>query len=176
MDTPEPDDPPFFNGTNLARRTLSHRQSSLFDRRVPKGISAREDPIPKFFFDHWDGQAIDRDDEGLELPDLDTAYLEAFRAATEMWIEALREVRNPGRERFEIRDAEGQLLLVLPFSEIIERGNGARRPPPSFGALMEAMERTRSLQAALGAQIDIAWSRIREARQALARLDAAGRG
>src|SRR5262249_27756959 len=85
-----------------------------------------------------------------------------------MWIEALREVRNPGRERFEIRDAEGQLLLVLPFSEIIERGNGARRPPPSFGALMEAMERTRSLQADVGAQIDIAWNRIREARQALA--------
>ena len=93
-----------------------------------------------------------------------------------MWIEALSEVRNPGRERFEIRDAGGQLLLVLPFSEIIDSGKGARRPPPSFGALMKAMERTRSLQAEVGAQIDIAWSRIREARQALARLDAAGRG
>ncbi len=135
-----------------------------------------EAPIPRFFFDHQGEHGLEPDEVGLELPDLDTAYLEAFRAATEVWIEALREVRNPGRERFEIRDAGGQLLLVLPFSEIIERGKGARRPPSSFGALMEAMERTRNLQAEVGAQIDIAWSYIREARQALGRLDAAGRG
>ena len=135
-----------------------------------------EAPIPRFYFDHSGPHGLDRDEVGLELPDLDTAYLEAFRAATEMWIEALGEVRNPSRERFEIRDAGGQLLLVLPFSEIIESGKGARHPPPSFAALLEAMERTRSLQAEVGAQINITWSHIREAKEALARLDVTARG
>jgi hypothetical protein len=38
------------------------------------------------------------------------------------------------------------------------------------------MERTRSLQAEVGAQINIAWSHIREAKEALARLDVAAPG
>ena len=48
-----------------------------------------EAPIPRFYFDHSGPHGLDRDEVGLELPDLDTAYLEAFQAATEMWIEAL---------------------------------------------------------------------------------------
>jgi hypothetical protein len=31
-----------------------------------------------------------------------------------MWVEALKERRNPSRERFEIRDTQGNVLLVLP--------------------------------------------------------------
>jgi hypothetical protein len=53
-----------------------------------------------------------------------------------MWIEALRQVRNPSHERFEIRDAAGTLLLVLPFSEVVESGRGRkRRAVPSFAPL-----------------------------------------
>src|SRR5262245_55996431 len=117
-------------------------------------------PIPLFFFDHYNGEYLDRDETGLVFPDLDSAYLEAIRAATEMWGEALLEVRNPGRERFEIRDLTGQVLLVLPFSEIIETGKGARRLPPSFAELTATAGRVRNLEGDVRAQIDLARSCI----------------
>ncbi len=133
--------------------------------------------IPRFFFDHYDSQGITRDDEGVDLPDLDTAYLEAFWAATEMWIEALRQVRNPSDERFEIRDAAGVVVLVLPFSEVLESGRGAkRRYPPDFTALRRIMDRTRVARDELTNEINLARERLRETKSALARLDAFARG
>jgi hypothetical protein len=110
------------------------------------------------------------------LPDVETAYLEAFQAATEMWIEALAEVRNPSRERFEIRDASGRVVLELPFSEILQSGKGARRPAPTFAALRKAADRTHSLQIELASQIKDALSNIRETKDALARLERSARG
>ena len=89
-----------------------------------------------------------------------------------MWIEALAEQRNPNRQRFEIRDVNGQVLLALPFSEILESGKGARRIAPSFEAITETARRARSLQAEVTTQIDVAWGHIREAKEALLRLDA----
>jgi len=89
-----------------------------------------------------------------------------------MWIEALAEQRNPSRRRFEIRDVNGQVLLVLPFSEILESGKGARRIAPSFAAITETATRARSLQAEVTTQIDVARSHIREAKEAMLRLDA----
>lgn len=119
---------------------------------------------------------MDRDEDGLEFPDLDTAYLEAFQAATEMWIEALAEVRNPSRERFEIRDGTGRIVLVLPFSEIIETGRGVRRRVRDCPGLLSAVERTRDLQTDVATQIAVARKQIREARESLARIDKAVRG
>jgi len=106
------------------------------------------------------------------FPDLDIAYLDAFRAATEMWIEALADGRNPSRQRFEIRDVTGQVLLVLPFSEILESGKGTRRVAPSFAAITETAMRARSLQAEVTTQLDVAWGHLRDAKEALLRLDA----
>jgi hypothetical protein len=98
--------------------------------------------------------------------------LEAFSAATEMWIEALRQVRNPSRERFEIRDAAGTLLLVLPFSEVLESGRGVRhKAVPSFAVLQTAMNRTRAAGVELTDQIKIAREGLRETQKTLARLD-----
>ena len=68
-----------------------------------------------------------------------------------MWIEALQEVRNPSQERFEIRDAGGQVLMVLPFVEVIETGRGTQRPPPSFETLLETTRRAHGLQAEVSA-------------------------
>ena len=104
----------------------------------------------------------------MELPDVETAYLEAHQAATEMWIEALGERRNPNRQRFEIRDTRGEVLLVLPFSEIAE--TGARRPPCSFAALQKNLNRTLSLQAEVKDQIGTARRRLRETQETLARF------
>jgi hypothetical protein len=76
--------------------------------------------LPWFFFDHFDGQRLDEDDLGVELPDLETAHHEAIQAAIEMWMEALRERRNPGRDYFRVRDSNGNVVLVLPFADAVQ--------------------------------------------------------
>jgi len=48
-------------------------------------------------------------------------YREAFDAAIEIWADALRERRNPSRDRFRIRDNSGNVVLELPLSELGER-------------------------------------------------------
>jgi len=65
------------------------------------------------------------DSLGVEFPSLDAAYLDAFEAAREMWSELLKEREDPLTHTFEISDADGQLLLTLPFIEVLEQ---ARKP------------------------------------------------
>ena len=90
-----------------------------------------------------------------------------------MWIEALRQVRNPYDERFEIRNAAGAVLLVLPFSEILESGRGAkRRHLPDFATLQKNMQRVRTAHKDMVSQISEARQHLRETRTTLARLEA----
>jgi hypothetical protein len=74
----------------------------------------------RYFFNFRHEGGLDLDDEGLELPDLHIAYLEAFEAATEMWVEAIRQMQNPVAHQFEISDERGATLLVVPFLEVLE--------------------------------------------------------
>jgi len=87
--------------------------------------------VPRYFFNFRDQSELDPDEDGLELPDLDAAYLEAFEAAREMWGEAIREMRNPSRQQFEISDAAGRILLVVPFMEVLESLKGVPPAPPT---------------------------------------------
>ena len=143
-------------------------------KKFPSSVRRRskEASIPQYFFDHCDERGCDRDDDGLELPDFETAYLEAHHAATDIWVEALKERRNPSRERFEIRDTQGNILLVLPFSEITETAQGTRRPPVTFAALQKYLDRTQSLQSEVSGQIVTARLRLCETRETLDRLEA----
>ena len=85
-------------------------------------------------------------------------------------MEALEERRNPSHERFEIRDSAGELLLVLPFSEITEPAGPARRPPVSHAALQRSFDRARSLQAEVSDQIGAAHRQLCETKETLDRL------
>jgi hypothetical protein len=96
---------------------------------VRPGIDAlrrREVTIPLFFFDYFDGQGLHRAENGVELRDVEAAYLEAFEAATEISGEALRGRRNPFSDAFQIRDRTGVVVLELPFAEVIESSRGRR--------------------------------------------------
>jgi hypothetical protein len=89
--------------------------------------------VPRFFFDYFDGKQLyeAEADDALDLPDADAAYLEAFRAAIEVWGEALRDRRNPILDCFKVRDRNGVVILELPFAEVLESSRGgARRPLP----------------------------------------------
>ena len=76
--------------------------------------------MPQFFFDYRDERGnVQQDTDGIDFPDVDAAYLEAHRAAIDIWAEARREGRTPGHGRFEIRNGSGDIVLELPFSEAL---------------------------------------------------------
>ena len=83
----------------------------------------------RYYFHLRIGDAISPDGLGLELPNLETAYLEAFKAAQEMWSELLAERNDPMARAFEIADAHGRILLTLPLSEVLERARKPTAPP-----------------------------------------------
>jgi hypothetical protein len=74
--------------------------------------------MPRFFFDlRLEGDCLEQDDVGVDLPDFETVYLEAHRAAVDIWAEARREGRRIGKCSFEVRDVHNEVVLELPFSE-----------------------------------------------------------
>ena len=104
----------------------------------------------RYYFHLRVGDTLSSDELGLELPDLETAYLEAFRGAQEMWTELLAEGFDPFSRAFEIADADGRVLLTVPFREVLDR---VRRPvaAPSNRKreLNELLEKRRALTGSL---------------------------
>jgi hypothetical protein len=76
--------------------------------------------MPRFFFDFRDERGVvQEDNDGLDLPDADAAYLEAYRAAIDIWAEARRYGRDPGLGTFAIRNGSGATVLEVPFAEAL---------------------------------------------------------
>jgi hypothetical protein len=121
--------------------------------------------MPRYFFHFRDGTALERDEDGLEMRDLDAAYLEAFEAAKEMWIEGIRNMRNPSRQQIEVGDIEGRTLLIVPFTEVMDSLKGVSKPLP-----MQNAERAAKLSAEVKEAVVTARQSLEEARQMLARL------
>ena len=90
----------------------------------------------RYYFDLRVGPTLSPDEIGLDLPDVETAYLEAFKAAQEMWSELLAEGSDPLIRSFEIADERGQILLTLPFREVLER---ARKPSAPLSKLRQSL-------------------------------------
>ena len=121
--------------------------------------------MPQFFFNFRDEDGLNRDREGLELPDLDAAYMEAFEAAKEMWIEAIRDMRNPMRQSFEVVDADGNILIIVPFGEVIASLKGAPNKHP-----VETAHRAAKLTSEVRQAVATAYQRLSEAQSLLAKL------
>ncbi len=144
---------------------------------LPSGLR-----LMRYYFHLRIGQKLSPDDTGLELPDLETAYLEAFEAAQAMWGELLAERSDPLARSFEIADEQGQLLLTLPFVEVLDR---ARKPRPLSDrasgekwrsteqllavSLREQIETARKMRASLREQIGAAREALEATRQMLER-------
>ena len=80
--------------------------------------------MPRVYFGFRKGNVLSRDHDGLELDSIETAYLQAFWAAQELWHECLLRRRDPRECAFEISDDDDNLLMVLPFSEVLESCRG----------------------------------------------------
>ncbi len=124
--------------------------------------------VIRYYFHLRVGRDLSLDELGIELPDLDAAYFEAFQAAQAMWAELLAERSDPLIRSFEIADAEGQVLLTLPFREVLDRARRHPGPLPnevkSAGALLE---KTRSLAASLRDEINAARQIIENAHRSM---------
>ena len=74
----------------------------------------------RYYFHLRIGHTVSPDEIGLDLPDLETAYLEAFKAAQEMWSELLAEGSDPLTRCFEITDERG-------LAEVLEQARKGER-------------------------------------------------
>jgi hypothetical protein len=86
--------------------------------------------MPRFFF-HVRGpdQSLSRDELGLDFPDVETAYLEAFHAAQDLGGEFAARGQSPRDYAIEVVNASDELVFDLPFLEVLDRQSG--QPPLS---------------------------------------------
>jgi hypothetical protein len=122
--------------------------------------------MPRYFFHFRSAELLEHDEEGLEIPDLDTAYLEAFEAAKEMWIDAIRTMsNNPSQQQFEISNDDGQTLLIVPLREVLDSLKGVHKALP-----MENAERAAKLSAEVKQAVATARQSLAHSRELLAQL------
>jgi Domain of unknown function (DUF6894) len=119
--------------------------------------------MPRFYFHFRSQQGLSPDLDGVEFPGLNEAYIDAFRAATDLWRELLVERVDPRDYSFEIANADGQLLLVLPFAEVL---NGTWRPKPA--RIFELIERAQQAASRSVDLTDQIWSQVLMAKRNLA--------
>ena len=131
--------------------------------------------MPRFFFHLRGGpNSFSPDDMGLDFPDVEAAYLDAFQAAKDMAQEWLTKGQNPRDYVFEVVNAAGELVLELPFSEVLDRQSG-RRPGKLPRAIRTACERGRRmvrLTAEVAHQVERAQDNLRRSQELLGRLKA----
>ena len=75
--------------------------------------------MPRYFFNIYDDVVV-KDDEGMELPNLEAARLQALNGARDL---IATQVRHGYMERshwLEVEDAAGEVLLNLTFAEAVE--------------------------------------------------------
>ena len=121
--------------------------------------------MPLYFFHLRSRSRYERDEEGLDCADLETAYMAACDAMPGLAADLLREGRNPMEHAFEVADAEGSPLLELPFTEMVRDG---RRPVrPSTRALSQ-VERAHDLVTSMHQQIETLHKEMQASREWLA--------
>jgi len=78
---------------------------------------------------------------------VESAYLEAYASVPAISADLLRKKANPYRHTFEITDADGNLLLEVPFSEVLEKGKPPLPPDQRrlWHKALAEMERTACL-------------------------------
>lgn len=94
--------------------------------------------MTRCFFNFRQGSSYFMDHEGIEFDTVEEAYLEAVRAAKDIWSELLNRREDPLLCLFDVRDAKGNELFCLPFAEILESCAG-RTPEHKLPALQDSV-------------------------------------
>lgn len=80
--------------------------------------------MPHYFFDVHNCIGFLPDQEGRELPDLETARSEGLKGARSILAEDVMQGRLDLDGRLEIFGADRKLLVTIPFSEAVEVQRG----------------------------------------------------
>jgi hypothetical protein len=88
---------------------MSKRLQSLTPEKGPA-------MMPMYYLHIRNGDQLERDPDGTELPDIDAALAEARKVARELAAEI---PAYDGSTVIEIADEDGQALLTVPFSDAI---------------------------------------------------------
>ena len=75
--------------------------------------------MPRFYLDLHECGLITLDEHGFEFPDIDAARASAFAAARSIMAAEVQEGRLCLECRIEMRAADQQLVMTLPFSSAI---------------------------------------------------------
>jgi len=124
--------------------------------------------MQRFFFDFCQGTERCPDAEGTEFANVEQAYLEAFKAAQDMWSEFLRQRQDPRRCVFEVRNDQRELLFALPFHEVMDSCRD-REPPlhVSFEQIAHAAEKTKQVSAEFMQQLNLVRATLEQSRALL---------
>ena len=75
--------------------------------------------MPRFFFHLRDGESAE-DPDGMYLPDVRTARLEAIRSARDIMAEHVRRGKLDLSFSIEVTDEHGEPILAVPFREVVD--------------------------------------------------------
>jgi hypothetical protein len=75
--------------------------------------------VPRYFFNIITGSGRIIDDEGSELRDLDHARAEAIKDARSLMSTAMQDGRTIFGRSIAICNAEGDVLMLVPFSDAV---------------------------------------------------------
>ena len=75
--------------------------------------------MPRFFFHIRDGDPVD-DPDGMYLPDVRSARLEAVRNARDIMAEDVRRGRLRLSSCIEVADENGEAIFAVPFAEAVD--------------------------------------------------------
>jgi hypothetical protein len=76
--------------------------------------------MPTFYFDIRDTQNLYKDEEGMELPDLNAARREAEEGAREMLADALKGHKVVDGKRIEIADENRSVLEIIKVRDFLD--------------------------------------------------------
>ena len=125
--------------------------------------------MPRYFFHLVAPDGRSDDEIGSEFPGVEAAYLAGYQAALEIGIDMLRERHDPAQHHFEIADADGQVLMDLPFSEAMQPSRGPMPHAEVHARLARQRERTAEVLNELNGAFAHTRSLLKETRALLAR-------
>lgn len=127
--------------------------------------------MPLFYFNFRDENELLPDANGIVFDSIEEAYLEAFQGAQQIWAEMLQKRKDPMRCAFEIADAAGRVLMVLPFSEVLETctGNGPAKPKRHRKTARANVDRSKQLRIDVSNELGLLQDTLCTTRKLLAR-------
>jgi hypothetical protein len=133
--------------------------------------------MPRFFFNHTSRDDVSIDEDGSEFPSLEAAYLDTCNAILDIAFEKLRDRQDPNEDVFEIVSERGDVLVMIPFSEVLRPHQVKDYPASRTSQLTTASTRLAKRHQALRAEFSEEFARtettFKNLRSTLIRLDAA---